>query len=67
MDSSITFYPKTMVDLSDQEIEKLVVHELMHTFLSEMREEGKDHEERVASMLQRAFTWVKYSGRDKDA
>jgi predicted SprT family Zn-dependent metalloprotease len=42
-------------------IEKIVVHELMHVFLNEMREKGIDHEERVATMLSQAFLWVKES------
>jgi hypothetical protein len=59
----ITFYPDVLKDMSEDEIEKLVVHELMHVFLNEMREEGIDHEERVATMLAKAFLWVK--GVDK--
>ena len=39
--------------LPDDELEQIVVHELMHIFLSEMREKDEDlkHEERVATML----------------
>ena len=40
-------------------IEKVIVHELMHVFLNEMREEGIEHEERVATNLQKAFLWVR--------
>jgi hypothetical protein len=61
--ATITFYPKSMTEMSEDEIERLVVHELMHVFLNEMREEGIDHEERVATMLAKAFLWVK--GVDK--
>lgn len=61
--ATITFYPKSMKDMAEDDIEKLVVHELMHVFLNEMREEGIDHEERVATMLAKAFLWVK--GVDK--
>lgn len=57
--ATITFYPKSMKNMSEDEIEKVVVHELMHVFLHEMHEEGIDHEERVATMLQKAFQWVK--------
>jgi hypothetical protein len=63
----ITFYPKTMRHLSESDIERVVIHELMHVFLNEMREDGIDHEERVATMLQKAFSWVKYSDREKNA
>lgn len=47
------------------EIEKVVVHELMHVFLNEMREEGIDHEERVATNLQKAFVWVRSLAENK--
>ena len=47
------------VRLSKKEIEKVVVHELMHVFLNETREEGIDHEERVATQLQKAFFWIR--------
>jgi len=60
----VTFYPKTMRHLSKSDIECAVVHELMHIFLNEMREEGIDHEERVATILQKAFMWVRYAERE---
>ena len=41
--------------LSEKEIEEIAVHELMHVFLNEMREEGIEHEERVATVLTRSF------------
>jgi len=47
---------------SDEQVERVVVHELMHVFLNEARETGKDwlkHEERVASSLTDAFIWVR--------
>lgn len=59
----ITFYPDVLKDMTEDEIEKLVVHELMHVFLNEMREDGIDHEERVATMLSKAFLWVKEADR----
>ena len=59
----VTFYPKAMRHLTEREIEWAVIHELMHVFLNEMRvmstETGQDHEERVATQLQKAFWWVK--------
>lgn len=57
--ATITFYSKVLKGLDADAIEKIVVHELMHVFLNEMREEGIDHEERVATMLSKAFLWVK--------
>ena len=59
MESTITFNLKNLQTFSEKEIEAVVVHEFMHVFLNEMRAKGIDHEERVASMLQKAFMWVK--------
>lgn len=58
----ITIYPKAIRHLDDRGIEKVMLHELVHVLINEMREEGPDHEERVATQLQKAFSWVK--GRD---
>lgn len=57
--ATITFYPKAMRHLAAAEIESAVVHELVHVFLCEMREDGIDHEERTATQLEKAFLWVK--------
>jgi len=57
----ITFNLTKMVALSEDEIEATVVHELMHIFLNEMQSDSVDvnHEERVASTLQKAFMLVR--------
>lgn len=55
---------KRISSMSEREIEECVVHELMHVFLNEMREEEIDHEERVATNLQKAFMWVREGVRD---
>ncbi len=44
--------------LSKYEIERAVVHELVHILVNEMREPGILHEERVVTQLQKAFMWV---------
>lgn len=46
--------------MDDRDLEMVFVHECMHTFLAEAREpEGQAlHEERVATMLAKAFLWV---------
>ena len=59
MESVITFNVSHLSGMDENTIEVTVVHELMHVFLNEMREQGIDHEERVATMLQKAFMWVK--------
>lgn len=55
----ITIYPKAIKHLDEGEIEKVVLHELMHVLVNEMREDGQLHEERVATQLEKAFLWVK--------
>ena len=55
----ITLALHKLRNLNQYQIEKAVVHELMHIFLNEMRAEGIDHEERVATNLQKAFMWVR--------
>lgn len=46
---------------SKQEIESVIVHELCHILVNEMREDGIDHEERVVTTLQKAFMWIRDS------
>jgi hypothetical protein len=60
----ITIYTKAIRHLSKEAIEEVVIHELVHVFLNEMREDGIDHEERVATQLQKAFSWVKGAGNE---
>lgn len=57
--ATITFYPANMKTLSKTAIERIVVHELVHILVNEMREDNVCHEERVVTQLQRAFVWVK--------
>jgi predicted SprT family Zn-dependent metalloprotease len=45
--------------MSDSELEALVVHEMCHVLVNEMREKGIKHEERVCSRLAQAFLWTK--------
>jgi hypothetical protein len=54
-------------ELNKYQIERVIVHELMHVFLNEMREDDIDHEERVATNLQKAFIWVRDAAKDGDA
>lgn len=42
-------------DMNEEEIEYVVVHEIAHIFLNEMREKGIKHEERTATILARSF------------
>lgn len=59
----LTFSDDLIKNKNREELEHIVVHEMMHIFLNEMREGKIKHEERVATQLQKAFMWVK--GADK--
>lgn len=55
-DALVTFYTRPLSGCDDAEIERVVIHELLHVVLSEMSTQGKsDHEERVVTTLARAF------------
>ena len=45
-------------NMTDNEIERVVVHELCHVLVNEMREGEIHHEERVVTGLQKAFLWT---------
>lgn len=62
-EAEITFSLSEIKDLDKESIDRVIVHELMHIFLDEMSSDSIDHEERVATQLQKAFMWVK--GADK--
>lgn len=51
----INFSYVQLCDMEDKEIEKIVIHELLHIVVNEMREDGIDHEERVVSHLEMIF------------
>lgn len=60
----LTVYLRALRHLSDEELERWLVHELVHILVAEMREYGtrKDawkHEERVVSRLTAALFWVR--------
>jgi len=61
LDHTITFNVTHLLSKSDEYIEAVIVHELMHIFLNEMQSDAVDisHEERCASQLQKAFMWVR--------
>lgn len=56
-----------IAELSDEELERSIVHELCHVLVSEMHESGEGHEERVVTMLSKAFMWVRegYHAQDR--
>lgn len=48
-----------LAKMSDDELDRAVVHELLHTLVNEMRDEGIKHEERVVTALTKAVFWVR--------
>ena len=67
--ATIVWNMPAVAHLSDDDLEAVFVHELMHVFLSEMQEGARQsvqrpHEERVASTLQKAFLWIRDRARD---
>lgn len=73
LEATIEWSLPRVVNLSDQELENVLVHELMHIFVNEMREGKLKHEERVCETLARAFVWLRddckerYGSPDTDA
>jgi hypothetical protein len=60
----ISVYTPALEDSTDSELERKVVHELLHFMVNELRDRGKendalDHEERVVTDLAFAITQVK--------
>lgn len=55
MEGKINVNSDVLEGMEKEDIEYSAVHELMHLFLNEMRYEGIEHEERVATMLARSF------------
>lgn len=65
-EASISFNMPLCLEVDDDELERYVVHEMMHVLVNEMREWQTDdpthailHEERVVSNLASAVRWVR--------
>ena len=58
-DAHITIYAASLENLSDDELEETVIHELTHILVAEMGAENNDHdrEEHVVTRISRAFYW----------
>jgi hypothetical protein len=52
-------------NLDAKEIERTVIHELVHILVNEMREGEIHHEERVVTGLTKAFEWTLKAGKDE--
>ena len=61
MDVQVRFNLACAIDMSDEQLERLFIHELMHVLLSEMHQDepkAQEHEERTATVLANAFMWT---------
>ncbi len=62
LDATLTFNMQAFTETSSKNLEKTIVHELMHIFVNEMREKGTLHEERVVTSLAKGFIWIRDEG-----
>lgn len=53
--AQITFNMPLLAAKKEEEIEEIIVHEMVHVLVNEMREKGIKHEERVVTELTWAF------------
>lgn len=65
MQASIRFDLPQCSVVSDETLQEVVVHELMHCVVHEMRTEGIAHEERVVSHLQRIACFLARKGSNQ--
>jgi len=59
MDACIQINLAVSQDQTEKDIEKVVIHELMHVVVNEMREDDIKHEEKVVTMLSNIMWWGK--------
>lgn len=66
-EATITISLLQVKELDDERLEYALLHEYMHIFVNEMRDdkEGIDHEERVCTDLAQAFIWAVKNVRSK--
>ena len=75
LDAAIHYNLSGLSDYDDVHLEEVVVHELMHVMVHEMRSVANceceqfdiRHEERVCTMLERAFVWTNEHFRDSQS
>lgn len=69
--ATLEFFCAELLPLSDRNLEEIIVHEMVHILVNEMREFAKDtesaaqmkHEERVTTILTNALIWTRNSER----
>jgi hypothetical protein len=65
LDATIAVNLPAVARMTDDELERAVLHELCHALVNEMRTESLDlaHEERVVTTLTAAFMWTREFAR----
>ena len=63
-DAFVHFNIPAFRNMSADEIERVVVHELCHVLVNEMTSTGIDHEERVVTGLTKAFMWTEQFAKE---
>ena len=65
--ATVNFDVSQLLESSDEELEYIVIHELCHVLVNEMRcqDGARQHEERVVTGLAQAFRWVRNVARDE--
>jgi len=61
--ADIDFSYVQLKDMEESEIEKIIIHELIHIVVNEMQEDGIEHEERVTSHLQMIMSYLDRSAK----
>jgi Zn-dependent protease with chaperone function len=51
-------------EIDKDKVETVILHELIHVLVNEMRTVGLDHEERVVTGLTKAFLWVEAAAKE---
>lgn len=57
-EATVHFSHMKMKDMEEIEIEKIIIHELLHAVVNEMEYNGMEHEERVVSHLSMIMSWM---------
>jgi len=63
MQAHVIFYPDTFDEVTNPNIESLVVHELVHAMLDQLGIKPSKNEERVVTMIETALMRVKGAGK----
>ena len=63
LEATITFNMPELLDIPTERVEQIIIHELCHALVNEMRDDAgtdnMDHEERVVTAMTSAFLWTR--------